>query len=290
VLTLRFVSRDVPPRRLLRPVSVLRRALGGARTAWFVWAALTLAVAAAAPGRVAAQAGRAPVTRGSTSPTAVYATRAQLTQALADAERRGARDDAARIRSRLASGDFRPGDRLAVTLTVDSTRQFELVVRDSQRVEVPPLGDLYLRGVLRSEAQPVALRFFQRYYRNPEVRAQPLLRVGFLGAVGKPAYYSVPPDVPVADALVSAAGGAAPNADLGRVEIRRGSERVVDRKAYSRAARDGLTFSDLGVRSGDEVRVPERKRRDVFQIVQVAFFAISALTSLLFLVRAFYNN
>jgi protein involved in polysaccharide export with SLBB domain len=165
-----------------------------------------------------------------------------------------------------------------------------LVVRDSQRVEVAPLGDVYLRGVLRSEAQPVMLRFFQRYYRSPEVRVQPLLRVGFLGAVGKPAYYSVPPDVPVADALVSAAGGAAPNADLGRIEIRRGSERVVDRKGYTRAARDGLTFSDLDVRSGDEVRVPEKKRRDTFQIVQVAFFAISALTSLLFLVRAFYNN
>jgi protein involved in polysaccharide export with SLBB domain len=271
-------------------MTVPRRVLGGARAVRLAWAVLTFAAAAAAPGLVAAQAGRAPTAGGSVSPAAVYATRAQLTQALADAERRGSRDDAARIRSRLASGDFRAGDRLAVTLTVDSTRQLELVVRDSQRVEVPPLGDLYLRGVLRSEAQPAALRFFQKYYKNPEVRVQPLLRVGFLGAVGKPAYYSVPPDVPVADALVSAAGGAAPNADQGRIEIRRGSERVVDRKAYTQAARDGQTFADLGVRSGDEVRVPEKKRRDVFQIAQIAFFAVSALTSLLFLIRAFYNN
>jgi protein involved in polysaccharide export with SLBB domain len=304
-LLLRSVSRGVSARRLLDRASALRRARAGERrprAAWSVLTAVLVLVGRAAPSvalvalsvapvvAAAQQPGRAPATAGVASPTAAFATRGQLSQALAAAERRGARDDAARIRTRLAAGDFRAGDRLAVTLTVDSTRQLELVVRDSQRVEVAPLGDVYLRGVLRSEAQPVMLRFFQRYYRSPEVRVQPLLRVGFLGAVGKPAYYSVPPDVPVADALVSAAGGAAPNADLGRIEIRRGNERVVDRKGYTRAARDGLTFSDLDVRSGDEVRVPEKKRRDTFQIVQVAFFAISALTSLLFLVRAFYNN
>ena len=153
-----------------------------------------------------------------------------------------------------------------------------------------PLGNLSLSGVLRSEAQPALLRFFQRYYRNPEVRVQPLLRVGFLGAVGKPAYYSVPPDMPIADALVQVAGGPAGNGDPERVEVRRGSERVLDRKAFTRAARDGLTFADAGVRSGDEVRVSERKNRSTGQLVQTVFFGVSALTSLLFLVRAFYNN
>jgi protein involved in polysaccharide export with SLBB domain len=247
-----------------------------------------LAALSPAPSPAGAQAARA--TSATASVTGAYATRAQLTQAVADAERRGARTEAAELRSRLSTGDFRVGDRLAVTLTVDSTRQLELTVRDSQRVEILPLGNLYLTGVLRSEVQPVMLRFFQRYYRSPELRVQPLMRVGFLGAVAKPAYYLVPPDAPIADALVSVAGGAAPNADPGRIEVRRGSERVVDRKAYTRAARDGLTFSDLGVRSGDEVRVPEKKRRDVFQVAQIAFFAVSALTSLLFLIRAFYNN
>lgn len=242
------------------------------------------------PARVSAQAGRAAGEGVPLSATAAYATRPQLTQALASAERRGARDDVARISERLSSGDFRPGDRLAVTLTVDSARQFDLVVRDSQRVEIPPLGNFYLRGVLRSEAQPALLRFFQRYYKNPEVRVQPLMRVGFLGAVNKPAYYSVPPDVPVADALVNIAGGPAGNGDVGKIEVRRGSERILDRKAYQRAARDGLTFADIGVRSGDEVRVPERKNKSTAQIVQNVFFGVSALTSLLFLIRAFYNN
>ena len=245
---------------------------------------------AAGPARLAAQAGRTAGDGAPVSPTAAYATRAQLTEALAAAERRGTRDEVARIRDRLGAGDFRAGDRLAVTITVDTARQLDLVVRDSQRVEVAPLGDLYLRGVLRSEAQPAVLRFFQRYYKNPEVRVQPLLRVGFLGAVNRPAYYSVPPDIPVADALVSAAGGTAGNGDVGKIEVRRGTDRILDRKAYQRAARAGLTFADVGVRSGDEVRVPEKKTRSTFQILQSVFFGVSALTSLLFLIRAFYNS
>ncbi len=269
-----------------RPSSLAVRRVG----AWAVLALAACVAAFGAPAALAAQGGRAPAGEPVVSATTVYATRAQLALALASAERRGARADAARIRERLAAGDFRAGDRLAVTLTVDSTRQFELVVRDSQRVEVPPLGNVYLRSVLRSEAQPAMLRFFQRYYKNPEVRVQPLLRVGFVGAVAKPAYYSVPADIPVADALVNAAGGPAGNGDPGKIEVRRAGQRVVDRKAYQRAARDGLTFSDLGIRSGDEVRVPERKNRSAFQILQGVFFGVSALTSLLFLIRAFYND
>lgn len=256
-------------------------------------AALVIAACGAAvtPAGLTAQAGRGPA--GDPAPvtaTTAFATRAQLTQALANAERRGSRDEAARIRQRLAAGDFHAGDRLSVTLTIDSTRQLELVVRDSDRVEVAPLGDLTLTGVLRSEVQPAMLRFFQKYYKNPEVRVQPLLRVGFLGAVNKPAYYSVPADLPIADALVSLAGGPAGNADPGKIEVRRGSDRVLDRNAYKRAARNGLTFSDVGVRSGDEVRVEEKKNRSAWQITQTVFFGISALTSLLFLIRAFYNN
>ncbi len=259
-----------------------------------VWASLAVVVAAglARPAALGAQGGRAPQAdpAAPVSATAAYATRPQLTLALANAERRGARDEAARIRQRLSAGDFRAGDRLAITLTVDSTRQFELVVRDTQRVEVPPLGDLSLSGVLRSEAQPAMLRFFQRYYKSPDVRVQPLLRVGFSGAVNKPAFYSVPPDVPVADALVQFAGGPAGNADAARIEVRRGTDRLLDRHAFKRAARDGLTFSDVGVRSGDEVRVAERRNRSTGQIVQNVFWGVSAFTSLLFLIRAFYND
>jgi protein involved in polysaccharide export with SLBB domain len=258
------------------------------RTAASLVAALVAAIAGPALG-AAGTAGAQPA--ASAARPSAYATRAALTQSLADARRRGARDEADRLRERLTAGDMRPGDRLAVTLTVDSTRVLDLVVRDSQRVDVPPFAPLSLRGVLRSELQPAVLRYFRQYYRDPDVRVQPLLRVGVLGAVGRPGYYAIAPDAFVTDLLTEkGGGGAAGNADQGKIELKRGSQKVLDRKGYQRAAREGLTLADVGVRSGDELRVPERKNRSSGQIIQNVFFGISAVTSLLFLVRAFYNN
>jgi protein involved in polysaccharide export with SLBB domain len=253
--------------------------------------ALVAAVVAAAlgPAPAAAQAGRAPAA-GATASTGPFATRAQLQAALADAERRRATSEATRIRQRLTNGDFRAGDRLVLTIMLDSTSQSELVVRDSQRVDLPPLGSTSLYGVLRSEARPAMLRFLQKYYRNPDVRVEPLVRVGFTGAVAKPGFYSVPPDAPLADVLVSAAGGPVGSADIGKIEVRRGQQRVVDRDAYKRAARDGITVADAGVVSGDEVRVPERKNRSTGQVVQTLFWGVSAVTSLIFLIRTFYTD
>lgn len=253
-----------------------------------MWAGVAVALVSAAlvaPGAEAQPAAAASIR------STVYATRAALTQSLADAQRRGARDEAARLRERLAYGDMRPGDRLAVTLTVDSTRQLDLVVRDSQRVEVPPFAPLSLHGVLRSELQPVMLRYFRQYYRNPDVRVQPLVRVGVLGAVQKPGYYAIAPDAYVTDLLTEkGGGGAAGNADQGKIELKRGGQKILDRKGYKRAAREGLTLADAGVRSGDELQVPERKNRSTTQILQNVFFGISALTSVFFLIRAFYNS
>jgi protein involved in polysaccharide export with SLBB domain len=100
------------------------------------------------------------------------------------------------------------------------------------------------------------------------VRVQSLIRVGFLGAVGKPGYYNVPPDAPVAEALTANAGGLAGNGDPKRIEIKRGSQRLYDRKGYERVAREGLTFGEAGLRSGDEIAVGEKKQRNFGQILQ----------------------
>lgn len=223
-------------------------------------------------------------------PAGASATRAALTASLAAAERRGDRATAAVVRRRLTEGDLGPGDRLSVTLALDTIARYEFVVRDSQRVDVPPLGSLSLRGVLRSELQPAFVRFYERYYRNPDVRVQSLIRVGFLGAVQKPGYYAVPPDAPVTEAFTANAGGPSGNADLGRIEVRRATQRLYDRKGYERVARDGLTFDEAGLRSGDEIRVAERRQRNTVQVVQTVVFAITALTSLVFLIRTAYDN
>lgn len=243
-------------------------------------------LAGTVPVWASAQAGAAASAAAPTGPTA---TRAALTAAAADAERRGDRATATALRERLAVGDFRAGDRLVVQLTTDTIARYELVVRDSQRVDVPPLGSMSLRGVLRSELQPAVLRFYTLYYRNPQVRVQPLIRIGVTGAVARAGFHTVPPDTPVADILTdaNAAGGTRADARLDRIEIKRDGRRIVDRGAYQRAARDGATFDDLNLRSGDEIQVPERSRRNVWQTIRIVTSVIFALVAVLGLIRRF---
>lgn len=247
-------------------------------------AVATFAAPATAQGGITT--GAPPVT---TPLTDANATRAQLTAALADADGRGDGRGAADLRARLREGDLRVGDEFNVTFTVDTTRQYTFQVRDSQQVDIPSLGTVKLRGVLRSELQATMLRFYSQFYRNPTVQVRPLVRIGFLGAVQKPGYYAVAPDTPVADAFTAVAGGPASNADLRKLEVKRGSERLLDHGAYERAARDGLTFDQVAMRSGDAIQVPAQRRSNRFQVIRTIAIGLSVFVTVLTLIRSANN-
>lgn len=213
------------------------------------------------------------------------ATRQELEVALTRLQQAGSRDAAAAsaIRTRLANGDMRPGDRFVMTLATDSVTQREIVVRDSIVVDLPPLASLPVRGLLRSELQPALLQHLRRYYRSPEVRVQYLIRVGVVGAVAKPGFFSFPPEASLNDVLQTA-GGAAGNAKLKDITAWRYDQRLLDKKRFANEVRGGRTIAEIGLRSGDEVRVPEKGRSWVDYAWPVTM-VISTLVSILFLIR-----
>lgn len=215
------------------------------------------------------------------------ATRDELQAALARAEARGASQarDAQAIRTRLANGDFRAGDRFVMVLATDSVVNRELVVRDSSMVDLPPLASLSLRGVLRSELQGTLLRHMRRYYRNPDVRVQFVTRVVVSGGVNKPGVYQVPPEATVNEVLQQYGGGPIKDAQIGKVEAWRYDKRVLDQKAVANAVRNGTSIAQLGIQSGDEFRVPVKKERNWLSIVWPISIVISTLLSVLFLIR-----
>jgi protein involved in polysaccharide export with SLBB domain len=225
------------------------------------------------------------------------ATRAELTELLDRAVRTStdpsanagqkskAASDAAAIRSRLETGDFQPGDRFVMTFVADTVRRDTYTVREGQTVDMGTLPVFSTAGVLRSELQQALLQHLKRFYRNPEVRVETLTRVSVLGAVGRPGTYTVPPDLPLSE-LLAAAGGYANSANIDRVVVRRGSHELVDSKGVKRAVREGATISRLGIRSGDEVRVAERSRRNWGGNVTMLFFGLSAFTAVLALIRS----
>jgi protein involved in polysaccharide export with SLBB domain len=215
------------------------------------------------------------------------ASRTELTARVADLEQqiaRGGKADALRklrqevdaIRNRLISGDFRVGDRFVLTVRQDSVRSDTVAVRDSLKVSLLNLPDVSLAGVLRAELDERMNTHLSTYLRNVEARANILTRISILGAVARPGFYYAAPDRPITD-VVMLAGGPAPNANLAELEVSRGATKLLRAKDSKRMLKEGRTLEQLDVQSGDDIRIPE-KRKINWQLVIQLFFILSSLT------------
>jgi polysaccharide biosynthesis/export protein len=204
-------------------------------------------------------------------------------------DRARAQANVSAVRRRLAMGDFITGDRFLLTLTADSIRRFEIIVRDSGMIELGAFLPISVAGTLRSEVAPKILQHMKRYFRSPEVRVQFLTRLTISGGVGRPGTYSVPPDLLLSDALV-AAGGITPSANSDRIEVVRGNTTIVNRDSYRRAVQEGKTIEAVGLRSGDEIRVAQVSRKNWRMTVQVVAISLSVMTAILALIRSSYSS
>lgn len=204
----------------------------------------------------------------------VAALEAQLARGGGNAGR--VRDHLAATRARLTTGDFKVGDRFVLTYRLERAGVDTVGVRDSLRVSLGGLPDTRLAGVLRAELDAHLEAHVARYLRSYAVRASLLTRVAIIGAVRNPGYYYVPPDRPLSD-LVMVAGGPGPEARLADMEVRRDGKLRLTGKATRRAVKDGRTLEELDVQSGDEVRVPERRRGVDLGIVMQGALVVSSL-------------
>src|SRR6266705_466634 len=78
-----------------------------------------------------------------------------------------------------------------------------------------------LGGTLRSELRDRVASSVARYIRDPAVQARPLIRILVEGDVGKPGFYAVPPELPLAD-VIGAAGGLTQRARATGMRVQRG--------------------------------------------------------------------
>lgn len=205
---------------------------------------------------------------------------AQLEQQVSSGQLKGkdaeqAKKDIVAIQGRLSAGDFQVGDRFVITARMDSIRADTASVRDSLKVSVLNLPDLSISGVLRSELDERLNAHVARYVRNVTIRTNVLTRVAVLGAVRMPGFYYASPDRPVSD-MVMLAGGPAPQANLDQFEVYRARTRLLGTKESRNAVRSGATLEQLDIRSGDEFRIPE-KRKINWQMVLQLFLILSSL-------------
>ncbi len=167
------------------------------------------------------------------------------------------RGELAALRSRLTDGDFRPGDAIALQVRADVELTDTFMVSAPRQLKLPGLQPIDLTGLLRDELEPHLQVEIARYVRDPVVTAQPLWRLGVLGAVERPGYYFFRPDTPVLD-VFGIAGGVSPAADINKTELQRLGQPVVKSAVFRQAMADGWELAQLDVRPGDEVYVPAK--------------------------------
>ena len=216
-----------------------------------------------ASGALGAQSvGSLPLTR--------YDSREQLEAQAQAAERAHRTSEAWLLRARLKNGDFQEGDRIVVVLEGHPAAPDTMQVRAGKVLQFPRMADLALEGVLRSELTDTIRHHLSRYLTNPGVRATPLLPLAVLGSVRSPGYFYAPADFVLRD-VVMRAGGPTPDADLNKAVIRRGGQVIWNADDVRVALTDGLSLDRLHLRAGDELFVPQQRRR----------FAVSTLVTML---------
>lgn len=223
-------------------------------------------------------------------PTRSLASRAQLQSELtaleqtaqharSEDERDRARSQSATIRRRLTEGDFRVGDRIALTVLGDTALTDTLVVQPGPRISLSGLTELSLQGVLRAELRDHIAKTLKKYVKDPEVHAVSLLRVGIAGDVARPGYYAVPFESLLSDVIMVAGGGTG-TTDLHSITIRRGDETSWDEKGVQQAIAGGYTLDQMDLRVGDEITVGSKRERNWGLILGIAGTLLGVATLL----------
>lgn len=230
-------------------VSVLRRAMPGLVVACVLF-----------PGSARAQE------PGQWDPRDAYVTRAELRNLVGRLEatlespaysRRlhaRARRELDLVQSRLAAGDFRPGDRIRLVVQGETTLTDTFTVREGPMLNLRDVAEIPLRGVLRAELDSQVTTHLARVVRRPQVRSQALVRVQIAGAVARPGVYTIPSSTLLTDAL-GVAGGMASNARLDAIEVKRDGQTIWDDSSLGNVVARGPTLDQLGLRDGDLIDV-----------------------------------
>ena len=144
-----------------------------------------------------------------------------------------------------------PGDLVNLEVWREEELTGEFLVDQHFLVTLPLIGELDVRGETELSLRQRVRVLMQTELLNPSIQVHVLKRVRVLGAVIEPGIIYVDATMSVADALASA-GGRTPDAQQGAVTLRRGGE-LMEIDVFEDAR-----LSDLAVRTGDELLVPEK--------------------------------
>ncbi len=186
---------------------------------------------------------------------------------------------------RADTDDFRPGDRILLRVEGEQQLTDTFTVHEGPALELPAIGRVSLAGVSHDELEPYLKQQLARYLKSPVVRARALLRVGIIGELTRPGYYNVPSDVLASD-LLNIAGGPTKDSKTDNSKIERAGSTVVKSDSLRKAFASGLTVSQLGLHSGDNLFVPRATDSEhVWRVIAIVVTIPAAIAAVFLLTK-----
>ena len=186
-------------------------------------------------------------------------------------------------RAQSKTAGFHVGDKIVLAVAGEKQLSDTFTVRAGPLIDLPTVGKLSLTNVTRPQLEDYLTQELGRYIKNPYVRARSLMRIGVFGGVGKPNYYNFPPDALISDAI-SMSGGPTLEGKVEKIRLEREGKAVLSSDSVRKAMYRGATLDDLGMVSGDELRIPttadaEKKIRIITYVlgIPVGLYAVYAL-------------
>ncbi len=189
--------------------------------------------------------------------------------------------DAGSLRERLRIGDFQPGDRIVLRIQGDPA--FPPVdtvqVRAGGVLIVDKLGEIPIRGVLRSELATHMRREVTKLVRGATVQATSVVRLGTFGEVGRPGFYEFPSEATLSEVLNRATLTAL--ADQHNVTVSRSGGDIWSRQAVDVALQEGISIDQLGLRGGDQVMIGVKREVNAQTLLQYFMIGFQLVNTIL---------
>ncbi len=154
-------------------------------------------------------------------------------------------------------GGFEVGDQILLEVEGDTQFTHAFSVGPGPALTLPVIGAIPLASVRRADVETYLVQQLGRYVKNPVVHAKVLVRLGVLGEVEHPGFYTVFAGAVVSDALM-AAGGPTKDANFTGARIERDGKGLYVGNGFQDAFTRGLTIEGMGLRTGDRIVVPRR--------------------------------
>lgn len=187
--------------------------------------------------------------------------------------------EAVALRERLDEGDFQIGDKVVLHVAGDTALSNTFTVNANRGLDLPNIGEVPLKGILRSELTGHLRTAVGRFIRQVDLRAESLIRIAVSGQVARPGFYNVS-SIAVLGDVFTAAGGLTSLSDLSKTEVHRGGQPFLDPKQVTAAVTDGKTLDQMNLHSGDELQVAEKKKGSGTQAVLLIGSIAAAVLSI----------